>query len=172
MLASKYIFGESSILTSQLCQFVKKTKQHSLKYKQRIVGDKDFAAKILLALAKQVNLFLDKYCRCNNRVNVNKQLINFDKLHMSILLYHFNINLPPNFQKKAIVEPTGKENDLNSSRKKGGGKCKGDRGQDDDGNRGHKRKNKFVNNDQVLSSKSRMARYGRKHFNANTPTSK
>jgi hypothetical protein len=134
MLASKYIFGESSILTSQLCQFVEKTKKQSLEYKCCIARDKDFAAKILLAVDEQVNLFLNECRRCNDSKNVNKQFINFDKLHMSILLYRFNIKLPPNFQKKAIIEPMGKENNPNSSRKKGGKKRKGKGGQDDGGN--------------------------------------
>jgi hypothetical protein len=164
MLASKYIFGESSILTRQLHQFVKKTKKHSLKYKRCIAGEENFAAKILLAVNKQVSLFLNKCCSCDNSKNVNKQFINFDKLHISINLYCFNINLPPNFLKKAVVEPTGKENNPNSSRKKGGGKRKGDGGQDNGGNGGCKHKNKLINNNQVLKFKIKDGKIWEKTF--------
>jgi hypothetical protein len=65
-LVSKYIFGESSILTGQLRRFVEKTKMQNLAYKSHIAGDKDFATKIILPVDEQVNLFLDKCRRCNN----------------------------------------------------------------------------------------------------------
>jgi hypothetical protein len=100
MLASKYIFRESSILTSQLCQFVEKTKKHSLEYKRRIPGDEDFTAKILLAVDEQVNLFLDERRRCNDRENVKEQFVNFDELHMLILLFRFNIISHPTSKRR------------------------------------------------------------------------
>ena len=98
---SKYIFGKASILSSQLCNFTRKITKESIQYKNRIAGDKEFAAKILWAINEQVNLFLSKCRRWDDRENVNEQFINFDGLqHMSILLHRFNITLPSNFHKK------------------------------------------------------------------------
>jgi hypothetical protein len=146
MLASKYTFRELSILTSQLCQFVEKTKKQSLEYKSRIAGDKDFTAKILLAVDEQVNLFLNECCRRVDRKNVNKQFINFNKLHMLILLHRFNITFPPNFRRKAVAEAE-KENAPNGRKKRGGGKRK-NKGDNDNNGKG-KCENKLINNHQV-----------------------
>ncbi len=48
--ASKYIFGKASILSSQLRNFTRKITKESIQYKNRIAGDKEFAAKILWAI--------------------------------------------------------------------------------------------------------------------------
>jgi len=98
---SKYIFGKASILSSQLRNFTRKITKESIQYKNQIARDKEFAAKILWAINEQVNLFLSKCRRWDDRENVNEQFINFDGLqHMSILLHRFNITLPSNFHKK------------------------------------------------------------------------
>jgi hypothetical protein len=157
--ASKYVFGEASILSSQLRSFVGKITKESTQYKNRIAGDKEFAAKVLWAIDEQVNLFLSECRRCDDRENVNEQFINFDELHMSILLHRFNITLPSNFHKKTPTEPApGKEND---PKKRGGGKRKGD-GKDDEG--GRKRDNRLVNNDQVPEFKMKEGETWEKTF--------
>ena len=157
--ASKYIFGEASILSSQLRSFVKKIEKESIQYKNRVAADKEFAAKILWAVDEQVNLFLNDCRRCDDRENVNEKFIDFDELHMSILLHRFNIILPANFHKKTPTEPApGKEND---PKKKNGGKRKGD-GKDDEG--GRKRDNKLVNNDQVPEFKMKEGETWEKTF--------
>jgi hypothetical protein len=157
--ASKYIFGEASILSSQLHNFVGKITKESIQYKNQIAGDKEFAAKVLWAVDEQVNLFLSECRRCDDHENINEQFINFDKLHMSILLHHFNITLPPNFHKKTPAEPApGKEND---PKKRSGGKRKGD-GKDDKG--GHKQENKLVNNNQVPEFKMKEGETWEKTF--------
>lgn len=157
--ASKYIFGEASILSSQLRSFVERVEKESIQYKNRIAADKEFAAKILWAVDEQVNLFLSDCRRCDDRENVNEKFIDFDELHMSILLHRFNIILPANFHKKTPTEPApGKEND---AKKKGGGKRKGD-GKDDEG--GRKRDNRLVNNDQVPEFKMKEGETWEKTF--------
>ena len=70
--ASKYIFGEASRLTIQLTFFVKKVRRYSIDYKNRITVDEDFPAKVLLAINKQVSMFLDKCCSCDNCKNVDE----------------------------------------------------------------------------------------------------
>ena len=145
----------------------KKITKESIQYKNRIAGDKEFAAKVLWAVDEQVNLFLSECRRCDDRENVNEQFINFDELHMSILLHRFNITLPSNFHKKTPpTEPApGKENDPN--KKGGGGKCKGDNKEDKGG---CKRDNRLVNNDQVPEFKMKDGEMWEKTFRENAST--
>ena len=144
--ASKYIFGETSRLTTQLIFFIDKVRKHSIDYKNRIAVDEDFPAKVLLAIDEQVNMFLDECRSCVDREDVDERFINFDDLHMNILLSRFTMTLPSNFHKKAAdTESTqGKENDPN--RKTGKGKRKGEGKDDEKNKRGN---NKLINADQV-----------------------
>jgi hypothetical protein len=145
--ASKYFFGEASRLTVQLMFFIKKVWKYSIDYKNRIAINADFPAKVLLLIDKQVNMFLDECRSCKDREDANERFINFEDLHMNILLSCFNMTLPSNFHKKATdSEPmSGKENDPN--RKAGKGKRKGE-GKDDE--KENKRgANRLINSDQV-----------------------
>jgi hypothetical protein len=92
-------------------------------------------------------MFLDECRSREDREDVDERFINFEDLHMNILLSRFNMTLPSNFHKKeADSKPTsGKENDPN--KKAGKGKRKGE-GKDEE--KENKRgANKLVNSDQV-----------------------
>ena len=47
-------------------------RRYSIDYKNRITVDEDFPAKVLLAINKQVSMFLDKCCSCDDCKNVDE----------------------------------------------------------------------------------------------------
>jgi hypothetical protein len=165
-LSSKYIFKVDSLLTRQLFLFVEKIKHHSIPYKNWFALEENFAAKNLLAINKSVNLFLKECRRCYDCKNVDKCYINFDDLHMIILLSRFNINLPSNFC-KAIVEPIpGKQNDPKPNKNKGR-KQKGN-GKDDGG--GKRENNKLININQAPEFKIMDGETWERRFKASVST--
>ncbi len=162
-LACQFIFVEGSILTIQLQNSAIKIAKHNIIYKNRIAGDDSFAGKILWAVDEQVQLFLEDCRKCADREDVDKRVINFDDLHMNILLFQFSIVLPPTFHTSTKLK--GKENnpDKGNGGKKGkqGEKRKSKNGKEGGGK---KKSNKLINSDQLPEFKMKEGKTWEKTF--------
>jgi hypothetical protein len=72
-LATSFLFGDESILTKQLMEYATSvTGKHSITYKNRIVADNTFAAKILWSVDSFVQLFLEDCRQQDNREDVDQ----------------------------------------------------------------------------------------------------
>ena len=112
-LATSFLFGDESILTKQLLEFMSNvTGKHCITYKNRIAADDTFAAKILLSVDSFVQIFLEDCRHRTDREDVDQRVIDFNALNMDVIMFRFHADLPRSFHKK---EGGGKENKKPSS---------------------------------------------------------
>jgi hypothetical protein len=155
-----FVFSEDSILATKLLDFVEKVDKNSIIYKNRIAAENTFAAKFLWSVDCFTQLFLKDCRKCLDREDVDQRVIDFDGLNLDILLYRFQMDLPPIFHKKL--------DDRDEPAKKGKRKG-GSNGNKEEPRNNQKKSSKVFNDDQIKEFKMAEGETWEKPSKENVP---
>jgi hypothetical protein len=100
------MFGNESIVASNLKKFICLIKVNSIFYKGHAALDDFFPSKVLWSVCTHFQLFLNNCTHAEERENIHNSLINFSADHRDIILDQFGATLPPCFKKVTNKEVT------------------------------------------------------------------
>jgi hypothetical protein len=104
--ASKFFFGEFSLLSQALTKIHNHIVHNRTTYISIFAQDSMFIAKYLFAIDTRVNLWLESCEECQMRDEVDDDLINFSEILNQVRIRNFDYKLPPSIRKVVEKQPS------------------------------------------------------------------
>ena len=117
--ASKFFFGEFSLLSQALTKIHNHIVHNRTTYISILSQDSMFIAKYLFAIDTRVNLWLESCEESQMRDEVDDDLINFSEILNQVRIRNFDYKLPPSIRKVAKKQPSPDHSGSGPPSKKG-----------------------------------------------------